>query len=137
MPGPDASIEVLREWLAKAENDLKNAAHTLVLGVESPTDTVCFHGQQCVEKYLKTLLTSIGQSFPKTHNIRERMKLVQRKSRPGLDEDLQDLLTDYAATIRYPDAGVEISVKEARRSVTIARRVRRLLPKATLRRRKR
>ena len=33
-----------------------NAVHTLKLGADGPTDTVCFHAQQCIEKYLKALL---------------------------------------------------------------------------------
>jgi len=43
-------IKVVREWIEKTENDLKNAAHTLKMGKDCPTDTICFHAQQCVEK---------------------------------------------------------------------------------------
>lgn len=56
MSAPDPVIALIREWLAKADNDLKTAAHTLMLGADSPTDTVCFHAQQCVEKPIKALL---------------------------------------------------------------------------------
>jgi len=49
MPGRDTLLAVVREWVVKAENDLKTAAHTLKLKEECPTDTVCFHAQQCVE----------------------------------------------------------------------------------------
>ena len=52
----DEVLAVARQWAAKAENDLKNAAHTVRLKTDCPTDTVCFHVQQCVEKYLKALL---------------------------------------------------------------------------------
>jgi hypothetical protein len=51
MPAPDPVIAVIREWLAKADNDLKTAAHTLALGKEAPTDTVCFHCQQSPQTY--------------------------------------------------------------------------------------
>jgi hypothetical protein len=37
------TLRVIRQWVAKAENDLKNATHTLKLGADCPTDTVCFH----------------------------------------------------------------------------------------------
>jgi hypothetical protein len=50
MPAADPIVAVLREWLAKADNDLLTAAHTLTLGAACPTDTVCFHAQPCVEK---------------------------------------------------------------------------------------
>ena len=49
---------VAAEWVLKAENDLKAAAQVLKLGAECPTDTVCFHAQQCAEKYLKACLAS-------------------------------------------------------------------------------
>ncbi len=53
MPDRSELAAVVHEWTIKAENDLKNASHTLKLGKECPTDTVCFHAQQCVEKYMK------------------------------------------------------------------------------------
>jgi HEPN domain-containing protein len=56
MHANSARIAVAREWFIKAENDLKNAAHTLKLGRKCPTDTVGFHAQQCVVKYLKAFL---------------------------------------------------------------------------------
>jgi hypothetical protein len=46
MRAPDPVLALVREWLAKADNDLTTAAHTLTLGASSPTDTVCFHAQQ-------------------------------------------------------------------------------------------
>ena len=41
MKKDEGSVVVVRAWLAKAENDLLNATHTLKLGYHSPTDTVC------------------------------------------------------------------------------------------------
>ncbi len=49
MTGSERIVAVVRDWIRKAENDLVNAAHTLKLGASGPTDTVCFHAQQCVE----------------------------------------------------------------------------------------
>lgn len=42
---PDRS-RVVKQWTDKAENDLKNASHTLSMGDDCPYDTVCFHAQQ-------------------------------------------------------------------------------------------
>jgi len=52
MPEANELLGVARQWVQKAENDLKNAAYTLQMGEGCPTDTVCFHAQQCAEKYL-------------------------------------------------------------------------------------
>ena len=139
MPVPKGVITVLREWLAKADNDLKTATHTLTLGKERPTDTVCFHAQQCVEKYLKALLVYRGTTFPKTHEIPVLRSLLPPKLRPKMERKFQDRLTQYATAQRYPGAG-EIPLAEARKAVAVARRVRRevrgRLPPAALRREK-
>lgn len=69
MRSADRAAAVAAEWIAKAENDLLNATHTLTLGSRCPTDTVCFHAQQCAEKYLKALLSFRGSDFAKTHDL--------------------------------------------------------------------
>ena len=43
MPEADELLRVARQWVQKAENDLKNATYTLQMGEDCPTDTVCFH----------------------------------------------------------------------------------------------
>ncbi|MEK6776883.1 MAG: HEPN domain-containing protein [bacterium] len=131
---------IVREWVEKAENDLKNAAHTLKLDEDCPTDTVCFHAQQVVEKYLKALLVLRGIAFPKVHNIEELVALLSVADCPDITDVDQDLLTDYATVTRYPGDSEPIPLAEARRAVAIARRVRksvrRLLPKQALYRRR-
>ena len=121
--------------VTKAENDLKTAAHTLKLGEDCPTDTVCFHAQQCVEKYLKAMLVLEGIDFPKTHNLKSLMGLLPDRACPSLSAEEQQRLTDYATGARYPGWG-EISLADARRALAVARRirkeVRRFLPRETL-----
>ena len=61
-------IEIARQWVAKASNDLLNADNNL-RSAEIPYDTVCFHCQQAVEKLLKGYLACLGQSPPVTHDL--------------------------------------------------------------------
>ena len=141
MPAPDPIITVIREWLVKAENDLLTAAHTLTLGEVCPTDTVCFHVQECIEKYIKALLVFQAIPFPKTHDIARLQALLPPKLRPQLgNESQQNQITEYATVKRYPGPGADIPLTQARKAVAIARRVRkeirRHLPAAALRRRK-
>lgn len=49
--------DLVRAWVIKAEHDLLNIENNLAAR-EIPWDTVGFHAQQCVEKYLKALLIS-------------------------------------------------------------------------------
>ena len=140
MPTPKVVITVIREWLVKADHDLLNAAHTLTLGADCPTDTVCFHAQPCVEKHIKALLVFRATPFPKTHDLAVLRALLPPRFRPKLDRKAQKRLTDYATVRRYPGVGPEVPLAQARKAVAIARRVRKEvrthLPRAALRREK-
>jgi len=131
------TLRVIGEWVQKAENDLTNAAHVLKLGKRCPTDTVCFHAQQCVEKYLKALLVNYGRDAPRTHNISALLLRLPASARSDLTPDEQQRLTRYATVNRYPGDYDAIPLAEARDAVKVARRVRRQirkrLPRAALR----
>jgi HEPN domain-containing protein len=73
MPAPDESIRVAAEWFDKAEHDLKAASYLLRMKDDCPTDAVCFHAQQAVEKCLKTWFVLHGIEFPKTHDVEALM----------------------------------------------------------------
>ena len=119
--------------MTKAENDLQNAAHTLQLGDTGPLDTVCFHAQQCVEKYLKALLCFYEIDFYRTHDITALLTLLPAHLRPEMSEEEQARLGDYAVAMRYPGDYEPVSLTEAERAVQVAQRVRtqvrRRLPK--------
>ena len=117
-------MAVAREWMAKADNDLKSATYLLRIK-DCPTDAVCFHAQQCVEKYLKALLVALGTGFRKVHDLEELVSLLPRRHQTLLDEKEQDRLTEYATVTRYPGNYEPISLSEARQAVKIARRIRR------------
>lgn len=121
-------LTVAWQWVTKAENDLRSAAHLLKVE-DCPTDNVCFHAQQCVEKYLKALLVAQGIAFRKIHDVGELVILLPPHLRPALDNMEQDRLTEYATVTRYPGDYEPISLNEARQAVKIARRVRREIRK--------
>ena len=138
MPEGEKLVAVCREWVQKAENDLEAARRILQSGAGFPTDTVCFHTQQCVEKYLKAILVLEGTDFPKTHDLERLIALLPARAQPRLTPEEQGQLTDYATGARYPGWG-ELPVSEAKEVVKLARRVRNeargLLPKEALGRR--
>ena len=110
-----------------AEHDLINAHHTLLLGRECPYDTVCFHAQQCVEKYLKALLTYRSIPFPKIHDLSEIAHLLPA----GLLGDLTDLgleeLTPYAVETRYAGFRENFTREEALNAVERTEQLRKLV----------
>ena len=129
MPAPDKILAVAREWTDKGDNDLKNAVHTLKLGKDCPTDTVCFHAQQCVEKYLKAFLVALEKPFPRTHDVESLISLMPKDIRLGLTIEEQRRLTEYATVLRYPGPYEAIPLTEAKQAVKLAQRVQRKIRK--------
>lgn len=76
MPADKALLAIVSEWIYRAEGDLKNATHVLMLRRQCPTETVAFHAQQCVEKYIKAALTFYEIEFPKVHDIEKLVRLL-------------------------------------------------------------
>jgi HEPN domain-containing protein len=136
MSEADEILRLVRQWLTRAEEDLLTAEHTLTLGENCPFPIVCFHSQQCTEKYLKGLLTFLGEDFPRTHDLMELLALVPTSA--GLGVALTDLgtLNRYAVETRYPGDWEPISRVEAEEAVARARHIRQavraLLPQALL-----
>src|SRR6266508_6150751 len=59
------------EWVDKAEGDFATAEREFRVSVEPNHDAVCFHTQQCAEKYLKAYLQEAEIPFRKTHDLAE------------------------------------------------------------------
>jgi len=113
-----------RQWIAIAEEDLLNAEHTLTLRENCPVSTVCFHAQQCAEKYLKALLTCREIEFPKTHDLVALYNRLGKES--GVDTQVADLqpLNRYSVESRYPGVHEPIDRRDASAAVDTARSVR-------------
>jgi len=124
MPAPDAITSVLRQWLIKADNDLKTAELAIKAGADCPTDTACFHAQQCAEKCLKALLIKLGVEFPFTHDLGALNLLLPPGFRPDFTPEQADTLTRYATVTRYPGDYEPLSLDEAKDAVKVARRIR-------------
>lgn len=95
------------EWSHKAEGD-DTVAATLWQAGSTVYDAICFHAQQCVEKYLKAWLVEHEMTFPKTHDLEALVKQCV-PSLPDLEVLLDELrfLTSFAVEIRYPGTSAE------------------------------
>lgn len=93
----------LKNWLIKADNDIKIIEHELMLPEsERVNDAICFHCQQAAEKYLKALLIFNESDVPKTHNI-EYLQSLLKERHPDISEiEVRDLSL-FGVDIRYPD----------------------------------
>ncbi len=125
---PELMKEVAR-WLEKAEHDFLAAEHAMELAHEGLTDIVCFHCQQCAEKYLKALLLYRGVAFPRTHDLRLLLDLVPAEVALGLRREQVVPLNRYVIEGRYPGDWEPITVAEAQNALDMAQMVRQAILK--------
>jgi HEPN domain-containing protein len=96
------------EWVTKAEGDFATAGRELRARKSPNYDAVCFHCQQCAEKYLKAVLQENDKHIPKIHNLIELMLLCEE-----IDSSFEMLRADlvtmerYAVRGRYPGETAE------------------------------
>jgi HEPN domain-containing protein len=132
---PDIAAEVLG-WVEKAEHDLRNAEFVLTMPEDCPTDTVCFHCQQCAEKYLKALLTLRQVEFPRTHDLVVLLNLLRAETELDVRVEQLQPLNRYSVEARYPGDWDPIDRQEASAALKMAQSVREavrsLLPRDVL-----
>jgi HEPN domain-containing protein len=121
-------IQYIQNWLIKADNDLKVGEIVLESDEEQkPFDTVCFHCQQAVEKWLKAYLIYLDVMFPRTHSAAQLIEIGSM-----LDQNLKqlenaELLTIYAVETRYPEDFYMPNEEEAREAFDLALQVRKYI----------
>lgn len=98
------TLDLVNEWRLKASHDLKNVDLLMKSGENDlPTDTICFHCQQAVEKFLKAFLIYHDTEFPYTHNLKDLIDIAATID-PHITQfrEKAEQLTPYAVEIRYP-----------------------------------
>ena len=110
-------------WINKAEGDWETTLREAAVTVSPNLDAVCFHAQQCAEKYLKAKLVLSDVSFRYSHDLLYLLELVL-PIEPGwqfLHDSLFELTT-FSVASRYP--GLDATPEQAARSVEHCRVVR-------------
>ncbi len=110
------------EWVQKAEGDY-TVAQQVLQGQNPVNDAICFHAQQCIEKYLKAWLQEANIPFPRTHDLKELLGLIF-PTRPDWDAWQEDFskLSEHAVDPRYP--GKFATADEAAHAMRICDEVR-------------
>jgi HEPN domain-containing protein len=114
---------VLKEWLQKADEDYCVANREIRARKNPAFNVVCFHAQQCLEKYLKAVLSQQGKPFTKTHDLDVLLSdcLDRYPLWVAMRTDLKRL-SQYAVQFRYP--GESADRDEAVLAVKIMKRCR-------------
>ena len=114
------------EWVAKAEGDFATAQREIMAEKQPNYDAVCFHAQQCAEKYLKARLQEADIPFGKMHDLTTLLDLAfpiepfWGPIRPQLR-----VLNAFAVEFRYP--GQSADKDTARQVIKICKGLRRIM----------
>jgi len=94
---------IAAEWVAKAEADFATLERECRVTENPNYDGICFHAQQCAEKYLKARLCKADVPFSKIHDLAALLEQVLAFE-PAWESFREDLayLSDFAVTFRYP-----------------------------------
>ena len=110
------------EWVQKAENDY--AAVQQLLEAPSPLhDIICFHVQQCIEKYLKAWLQEANIPVQRTPNLEELLVLIT-PTLPAWSDWQPDfkIIAAYAVDPWYP--GDSRTAEDTQHAIHICDKVR-------------
>ena len=111
------------EYVERAEEDYAAVKALQHNSIQNFHNTICFHAQQCIEKYLKAWLQEANLPVPRTHNLEELLNLIV----PTLpewrawDADFS-AFTTHAVDFRYP--GKSATAADAQHAAKIVSEVR-------------
>ncbi len=117
-------LRVIKMWIEKADHDLGTAELTHK-HIPEYRDTIAFHCQQAVEKYLKAYFIFNNLPVKRTHDIVALLGLlstIETVSDELFDEVAE--LQDYAVEVRYPDTIIELTDNDLLHALTITRNFR-------------
>ncbi|MHC4511087.1 MAG: HEPN domain-containing protein [Planctomycetota bacterium] len=96
------------EWVAKAEGDFATMEREGCVTENPNYEAICFHAQQCAERYLKARLYEADVPFGKIHDLSALLDqaIGVEAGWEGFREDLA-YLSDLAVTLNYPGGSAD------------------------------
>ena len=117
-------LDEIKEWIEKADHDL-GSAKIIYLHLPDYFDTIAFHCQQAVEKYLKAVLVFYQIEFSRSHDLIYLLELLSIKIEV---EDLKFkkafLLNGFGVQIRYPNKTLKPTKEEIELAIEISQEFR-------------
>ena len=112
-----------REWIRCAEEDFDVATALLRRRTKTAANSIGFHCQQCIEKYMKARLEEAGLIAPKTHDLVALLQLLLPiEPLWAAFAPASRGLNDYAVRFRYP--GHVATRADARQALKACRSIR-------------
>ena len=112
-------MERHKPWLERAESSYNLAKSKFIRNIYY--EDLCYQAQQAVEKAFKGLLIYFGVEPEYTHNIGILINELEKYTK--IDDFIKESmeLTNYAVQTRYPGAYNDVTKKEYKRALKIAK----------------
>jgi len=119
---PKNNLKLANEWVVKSQNDLRSAE--ILYNENGPTDSLCFHCHQSVEKILKGFLVFQSGEFPKVHDLIHLLNLCKNTDNElgNLEDDVLFLNRFYIET-RYPPDITVYSREESKKALEFSKKI--------------
>ena len=112
---------VLLQWLARGEEELRSAKYLSTMHRTTPDETICYLCQQSAEKYLKAFIFSHDIEPEKTHDLEELLKVCQEYNTSfSILFTKAIILKTYAVLPRYPNQ-LEITNQDMKTALQYAK----------------
>jgi HEPN domain-containing protein len=114
-----------QDWVEKAEEDYRTA-EKMIQAKPPAYNVVCFHGQQCMEKYLKSILALNDLFIERTHALDYLCnKTTGKVPQLAFYQDELSKADAFSVQIRYP--GHNADKKDAARILKLAKTLRTII----------
>jgi HEPN domain-containing protein len=115
-----AHSELILNWINKADHDL-GSAKIIYLHLPEYFDTIAFHCQQAVEKYIKAVLVHRRIEFDRSHDLIYLLELLTEVIEITAEQFTKAAsLNGLSVQIRYPDKIIRLSKEELEDALAIS-----------------
>ena len=105
-------IDEVKEWIYQADRDL-GSSKVIYCNMPKYFETIAFHCQQAVEKYIKGLLIFFDINFKRTHDIVYLIDLLSEKIEiPDVLFSKALSLEGFGVDVRYPNHKIFLTKEE-------------------------
>jgi len=116
----ESDSDIVNTWIGKADHDL-GSAKLIFLHIPDYFDTIAFHCQQAVEKYIKASLIHMGIEFQRSHDLPYLLEMLSGQVEIRSETfDKAILLNGFSVEIRYPDQIIHLTKYELESAISIA-----------------
>lgn len=113
--------------IQKAEIDIKTIENLFKID-DSPPESICFHAQQAIEKYLKAYLQFLNIAYRHSHDLDYLIELIVSQDQYfNKFYEISDELTPFAVNIRYETESGEYSLEDAKKAFEKVQEIKKII----------